>query len=88
LTSGYKALFYGSSGTGKTLTVSLLGQRFNKDVYRINLSQVVSKYIGETEKNLEKLFEVAEDKEWILFFDEADSLFSKRTGATPTHRRM
>ena len=49
--SGYKALFYGSSGTGKTLTVSLLGKRFNKPVYRINLSQVVSKYIGETEKD-------------------------------------
>ncbi len=76
---GYKALFHGLSGTGKTLTVSLLGKRYNRFVYRINLSQIVSKYIGETEKNLEYIFDVAEEKDWILFFDEADSLFSKRT---------
>jgi len=76
---GYKALFYGSSGTGKTLTATLLGKKFNKKVYRVDLSQLVSKYIGETEKNLEKVFKSAEDKDWILFFDEADSLFSKRT---------
>ncbi|MBN2823679.1 MAG: ATP-binding protein, partial [Campylobacterales bacterium] len=53
---GYKALFYGASGTGKTLTASLLGQRFNRPVYRIDLSQVVSKYVGETQKNLEYIF--------------------------------
>ena len=76
---GYKALFYGLSGTGKTLTVSLLGKRYSKPVYRINLSQIVSKYIGETQKNLEYIFNVAEERDWILFFDEADSLFSKRT---------
>jgi len=76
---GYKALFYGASGTGKTLTATLLGKKFNKKVYRIDLSQLVSKYIGETEKNLEKVFKSAEEKDWILFFDEADSLFSKRT---------
>ncbi|MEA3354650.1 MAG: ATP-binding protein [Campylobacterota bacterium] len=76
---GYKALFYGSSGTGKTLTVSLLGKKFNKKVYRVDLSQIVSKYIGETEKNLEKIFNSAQEKDWILFFDEADSLFGKRT---------
>ena len=85
LQNGYKALFYGSSGTGKTLTVSLLGKRFKKSVYRINLSQVVSKYIGETEKNLDRLFDIAQNKNWILFFDEADSLFSKRTGVNSSN---
>lgn len=75
---GYRVLFYGPPGTGKTLTASLLGKQFNKDVYRIDLSQVVSKYIGETEKNMEKIFSKAENKNWILFFDEADALFGKR----------
>ncbi|MEO5649834.1 MAG: ATP-binding protein [Ginsengibacter sp.] len=85
---GYRALFYGPSGTGKTLTVSLLGQEFNKEVYRIDLSQVVSKYIGETEKNLEKVFSKAENKDWILFFDEADALFGKRTNVSNSHDRF
>jgi AAA+ superfamily predicted ATPase len=76
---GYRALFYGPSGTGKTLTASLLGNEFSRAVYRIDLSQVVSKYIGETEKNLEKIFIQAENKNWILLFDEADALFGKRT---------
>jgi len=76
---GFRALFYGPPGTGKTLTATLLGKQFNKDVYRIDLSQVVSKYIGETEKNLEKVFYKAENKSWILFFDEADALFGKRS---------
>jgi hypothetical protein len=76
---GYRSLFYGPPGTGKTLTTTLLGKRTNRDVYRIDLSQLVSKYIGETEKNLEKIFRRAEQKEWILFFDEADALFGKRT---------
>ena len=79
ITPGYKALFCGPSGTGKTLTASLLGKEFNRPVYRIDLSQVISKYIGETEKNLEKIFIRAENKDWILFFDEADSLFGKRS---------
>ncbi len=79
LSPGYKALFYGPSGTGKTLTASLLGKEFKRPVYRIDLSQVVSKYIGETEKNLEKIFIRAENKEWVLFFDEADSIFGKRS---------
>jgi len=82
---GYRALFYGPPGTGKTLTVSLLGKEFNKEVYRIDLSQVVSKYIGETEKNLEKVFAKAEHKNWILFFDEADALFGKRTSISDAH---
>lgn len=76
---GYRVLFYGPSGTGKTLTAALVGKVFKKDVYRIDLSQVVSKYIGETEKNLESVFRRAESKGWILFFDEADALFGKRT---------
>ena len=70
---GYKALFCGPSGTGKTMTVSLLGKEFKKPVYRIDLSQIVSKYVGETEKNLEKIFTRAENKDWILFFDECDA---------------
>ena len=82
---GYRSLFYGPSGTGKTLTASLLGKQFEKDVYRIDLSQVVSKYIGETEKNLEKVFKKAENKNWILFFDEADALFGKRSNVQNAH---
>lgn len=82
---GYRVLFYGPPGTGKTLTASLLGSQFNKDVYRIDLSQVVSKYIGETEKNMEKVFSQAENKDWILFFDEADSLFGKRSNVSSAH---
>jgi hypothetical protein len=85
LKPGYRALFYGPSGTGKTLTASLLGKHFGKDVYRIDLSQVVSKYIGETEKNLEKVFSKAENKDWILFFDEADALFGKRSNVSSAH---
>ena len=80
INKGYKCLFYGPPGTGKTLTASLIGKKNNKAVYKVDLSQVVSKYIGETEKNLAKIFDVAENKNWILFFDEAESLFSKRTG--------
>ena len=82
---GYKALFFGPSGTGKTLTASLLGKHFEMDVYRIDLSMVVSKFIGETEKNLERVFTAAEQKNWILFFDEADALFGKRSGVQSSH---
>lgn len=85
LKPGYKALFHGPPGTGKTLTASLLGKLFNLDVYRIDLSMVISKYIGETEKNLEKVFKKAENKKWILFFDEADALFGKRTAISDSH---
>jgi hypothetical protein len=84
---GYRVLFYGPPGTGKTLTATLLGKQFGKDVYRIDLSQIVSKYIGETEKNLEKVFIKAEYKDWILFFDEADALFGKRTNVQNAHDR-
>lgn len=85
---GYRALFYGPPGTGKTLTATLLGQQFNKEVYCIDLSQVISKYIGETEKNLEKIFSRAAHKDWILFFDEADALFGKRTNVQSSHDRF
>ncbi|NOH71191.1 ATP-binding protein [Vibrio pectenicida] len=76
---GYRALFYGPSGTGKTMTAGVLGQRLGKDVYKVDLSQVHSKYIGETEKNLERVFTLAEQNGWVLFFDEADAVFGKRT---------
>ncbi|WP_425290901.1 ATP-binding protein [Spirosoma linguale] len=80
---GYRALFYGPPGTSKTRTVTLLGKQTGKDVFRIDLSRVVSKYIGETEKNLSRLFDKAEHKNWILFFDEADALFGKSHIALP-----
>jgi len=82
---GYRALFYGSPGTGKTLTATLLGKYTGKEVYRVDLSLVVSKFIGETEKNLSMLFEKARNKDWILFFDEADALFGKRTDVRDAH---
>lgn len=87
LSPGYRTLFYGPPGTGKTLTATLLGQEFNQPVYRVDLSAVVSKYIGETEKNLEKIFLQAENKQWILLFDEADALFGKRTQAKSSNDR-
>ena len=76
---GYRALFHGPPGTGKTLTASLMGKATGKDVYRIDISMISSKWVGETEKNLARIFDTAESKDWILFFDEADSIFGKRT---------
>lgn len=87
LRKGYRCLFYGPPGTGKTMTACLLGKDTNRDVYRIDLSLVVSKYIGETEKNLSNVFNQAENKNWILFFDEADALFGKRTSVSDAHDR-
>jgi hypothetical protein len=84
---GLQSLFYGPPGTGKTLTASLLGNATGLDVYRIDLSQMVSKWIGETEKNLAGLFREAEKHDWILFFDEADALFGKRTQTSSSHDR-
>lgn len=78
LKPGFRSLFYGPPGTGKTLTASLLGKQTGLDVYRVDLSMVVSKWVGETEKNLKRIFDIAQNKNWILFFDEADSLFGKR----------
>ena len=85
LKPGYRALFHGPPGTGKTLTVSLLGKFTNRPVFRVDLSAIVSKYIGETEKNLAHLFDKAQNKNWILFFDEADAIFSKRTNVKDAH---
>jgi DNA polymerase III delta prime subunit len=87
LKPGYRALFYGPPGTGKTLTVSLLGKNLGLDVYRVDLSMIVSKYIGETEKNLSRIFDTAAHQNWILFFDEADALFGKRTEANSSNDR-
>jgi hypothetical protein len=87
LKPGYKTLFYGPPGTGKTMTAALLGKSTNKPVYKIDLSMTVSKYIGETEKNLAKVFDQAEKHNWILFFDEADSLFGKRTEVNSANDR-
>lgn len=84
---GYRSLFYGPSGTGKTLTACLIGKTVGADVYRIDLSMMVSKYIGETEKNLAGIFDQAQNKNWILFFDEADALFGKRTQTANAHDR-
>ena len=84
---GYRSLFFGPPGTGKTLTATLIGASAGVDVYRIDLSMVVSKYIGETEKNLANVFDQAENKNWILFFDEADSLFGKRTQTSSSNDR-
>lgn len=87
LAPGFRALFHGPPGTGKTLTACLLGQAQGVDVYRVDLSQIVSKYIGETEKNLSGVFDQAADKNWILFFDEADALFGQRTQTSQANDR-
>lgn len=87
LRPGYRSLFYGPPGTGKTMTACLLGKATGRDVYKVDLSLVVSKYIGETEKNLAKVFDQAQHKGWILFFDEADALFGKRSETKDAHDR-
>jgi hypothetical protein len=84
---GISALFAGPSGTGKTMAAEVLANDLRLDLYRIDLSGVVSKYIGETEKNLRKLFDAAEDGGAILFFDEADALFGKRSEVKDSHDR-
>jgi hypothetical protein len=84
---GFRSLFYGPPGTGKTLTATLIGGAVGADVYRIDLSMVVSKYIGETEKNLANVFDQAQSKTWVLFFDEADALFGKRTQTNNSNDR-
>lgn len=87
LKAGFRSLFHGPPGTGKTLTACLLGKATGRPVYRIDLSKVVSKWIGETEKNLASLFDHAQHQEWILFFDEADSLFGRRTESRDANDR-
>ncbi len=84
---GISALFAGESGTGKTLAAEVIATELRLDLFRIDLSSVVSKYIGETEKNLRKLFDAAEGGGAILFFDEADALFGKRSEVKDAHDR-
>ena len=84
---GISALFTGSSGTGKTMAAEVLANELRLDLYRIDLSSVVSKYIGETEKNLRRVFEAAEGGGAILLFDEADALFGKRSEVKDSHDR-
>ncbi len=84
---GINALFAGDSGTGKTMAAEVLANHLSLSLYRIDLSAVVSKYIGETEKNLRRLFDAAEDGSAILFFDEADALFGKRSEVKDSHDR-
>ena len=84
---GISALFTGVSGTGKTMAAEVLANELLLDLYRIDLSQVVNKYIGETEKNLKKIFDAAEEGGAILLFDEADALFGKRSEVKDSHDR-
>ena len=84
---GISALFSGPSGTGKTMVAEVLANHLQLDLFRIDLAGVVSKYIGETEKNLKKVFDAAEQSGAILFFDEADALFGKRTEVKDSHDR-
>ena len=86
--TGHIALFLGPSGTGKTLSAKIIASILGMDLYRVDLSQVVSKYIGETEKNLRQVFEAVENSGAILLFDEADSLFGKRTKVKDSHDRF
>ena len=84
---GINALFTGDSGTGKTMAAEVIANHLRLNLYRIDLSGVVSKYIGETEKNLRRLFDAAENGGAILFFDEADALFGKRSEVKDSHDR-
>ena len=84
---GVSAVFAGESGTGKTMAAEVIANELQLNLYRIDLSAVVSKYIGETEKNLRRLFDAAEDGGAILFFDEADALFGKRSEVKDSHDR-
>jgi hypothetical protein len=84
---GLKVLFAGASGTGKTMTAGIIARDIGLDLYKIDLSGVVSKYIGETEKNLDKIFQAARSSNAILFFDEADALFGKRSEVKDAHDR-
>jgi SpoVK/Ycf46/Vps4 family AAA+-type ATPase len=86
-TQGLKVLFAGESGTGKTMAAQVLAGELGLDLFRVDLATVVSKYIGETEKNLERIFAAADGSNAILFFDEADALFGKRSEVSDSHDR-
>lgn len=85
--TGVKALFAGASGTGKTMAAGVIARELGLDLYRIDLAGVVSKYIGETEKNLDRIFEAARGASAVLFFDEADAVFGKRSEVKDAHDR-
>ena len=87
LGKGINALFAGPSGTGKTMAAEIIANELGLDLYKIDLAGVVSKYIGETEKNLDRIFTAAESANAILFFDEADALFGKRSEVRDSHDR-
>jgi len=87
LGKGLNVIFAGPSGTGKTMSAGIIAGELRMDLYKIDLSTVVSKYIGETEKNLERIFTEAGESNAILFFDEADSLFGKRSEVKDAHDR-
>src|SRR5205085_11400937 len=80
-------LFAGESGTGKTMAAQVLASELGLELFRVDLATVVSKYIGETEKNLEKIFGAADGSNAVLFFDEADALFGKRSEVSDSHDR-
>jgi hypothetical protein len=86
-TQGLKVLFAGESGTGKTMAAQVLAHGLGLELFRIDLATIVSKYIGETEKNLDRIFTAAEGSNAILFFDEADALFGKRSEVSDSHDR-
>jgi SpoVK/Ycf46/Vps4 family AAA+-type ATPase len=87
LGKGLNVMFAGQSGTGKTMAAGIMANELGLDLYKIDLSGVVSKYIGETEKNLDRIFDEAQDSNAILFFDEADALFGKRSEVKDAHDR-
>jgi SpoVK/Ycf46/Vps4 family AAA+-type ATPase len=86
-TQGLKVLFAGESGTGKTMAAQVMAAELGLELFRVDLATVVSKYIGETEKNLDRIFDAAEGSNAILFFDEADALFGKRSEVSDAHDR-
>jgi hypothetical protein len=86
-TQGLKVLFAGESGTGKTMAAQVLAAQLGLEIFRVDLATIVSKYIGETEKNLDRIFDAAEGSNAILFFDEADALFGKRSEVSDSHDR-
>jgi SpoVK/Ycf46/Vps4 family AAA+-type ATPase len=87
LSGGLNILFTGESGTGKTMTAQILANELNMEIYKIDLSLLVSKYIGETEKNINKIFTEASESNSLIFFDEADAIFGKRTEIKDSHDR-
>ena len=87
VSSGASALFTGDAGTGRTLAARVLARQLGRDLWQVDLGRVVSKYIGETEKNLGRLFDAAGEGGAVLFFDEADALFGRRSEVKDSHDR-